>query len=221
MPHICGRPWLPVQPIPVQLVAIVGRGADSPEQPGSPQLNLRLLRLLVHHLVGPKAAVNEDPPRWTVQSSALGEAILGRDIAVGVPAEIRIAMMRNLLRRRVIRADPAQMVVVVLVVQGTQIRHGVGEEEGIGSGIAIKAARSYFVAGQASTSAIRHQPVVQGTRVSASQTEVLELQRGMGNGGSQGGTGPGPLGDLQGSSSLFRGHGAFLERGNIISLSFL
>lgn len=211
VPHISGRPWLSIQPIAVQFVAIIRSSANSPEQSGSPQLNLRLLGLLIHHLVGTEAAVDKDPPRRSVECSGLGETVLGRDISIGVSTEIRIAVVRNLLRRRVVRADAAQVMIVVFVVQGTQIRHRIGEQEGIGPAITVQTASSNLVPGQ-TTGSIRHQPIVQGTRVSASQTKMLKLQRSMRNGSSQWGSGSGSLGNLQGSSALLGGHCAFLKR---------
>lgn len=61
MPHVGGRTWLAIEPIPVQLVAIVRRGTDAAEEAWPTQLHLCLLcGLLVHHLIGAEAAVDED-----------------------------------------------------------------------------------------------------------------------------------------------------------------
>jgi len=116
VPHISGRPWLPIQPIPVQFVAIIRSSAHSTEKSRSPQLHLCLLGLLIHHLVGAKAAIDEDPSRRSIESPSLSETILGRDITIGITTEIRIAVVRDLLGRRVVRADAAQVVIVILVV---------------------------------------------------------------------------------------------------------
>lgn len=129
MPHVGGRTWLAIEPIPVQLVAIVRLCADAAVEAWPAQLHLSLLGgLLIDHLIGAKAAVDEDATRRSVEPGArLREAVLRRDIAVGVATEIRVAVMRYLLRRRVIRRDAAQMMIVILVVQCTQIRHGIAE----------------------------------------------------------------------------------------------